>query len=142
MRIRFALFWLTILSSSVLAQQSETFGPYELHYSVVNTTFLAPEIAAAYNITRSEKRAILNLAVREKLAEGSAPRAMMLKGRTWDLIQNQSLEFKEIREGEAIYYIAEFAFINEEWRFFEMDFRPTGAQETYTFKFKHQLYTD
>ena len=142
MRIRFALFWLTILSSSVLAQQSETFGPYELHYSVVNTTFLAPEIAAAYNITRSEKRAILNLAVRENLAEGSAPRAMMLKGRTWDLIQNQSLEFKEIREGEAIYYIAEFAFINEEWRFFEMDFRPTGAQETYTFKFKHQLYTD
>lgn len=142
MRIRFALFWLAILSSSVLAQQSETFGPYELHYSVVNTTFLAPEIAAAYNITRSEKRAILNLAVREKLAEGSAPRAMMLKGRTWDLIQNQSLEFKEIREGEAIYYIAEFAFINEEWRFFEMDFRPTGAQETYTFKFKHQLYTD
>jgi hypothetical protein len=142
MRIRFALFWLTILSSSVLAQQSETFGPYELHYSVVNTTFLAPEIAAAYNITRSEKRAILNLAVREKLAEGSAPRAMMLKGRTWDLIQNQSLEFKEIREGEAVYYIAEFAFINEEWRFFEMDFRPTGAQETYTFKFKHQLYTD
>ena len=142
MTIRFALFWLAILSGSVLAQQSESFGPYELHYSVVNTTFLAPEIAAAYNITRSEKRAILNLAVRERLAEGSAPRAMMLKGRTWDLIQNQPLEFKEIREGEAIYYIAEFTFINEEWRFFEMDFRPTGAQETYTFKFKHQLYTN
>ena len=76
------------------------------------------------------------------MAEGSAPRAMMLKGRTWDLIQNQPLEFNEIREGEAIYYIAEFTFINEEWRFFEMDFRPTGAQETYTFKFKHQLYTN
>ena len=67
-------------------------------------------------------------------------RSMLLQGRTWDLIQNQFLEFQEIREGPAIYYIAEFKFINEEWRFFEVDFRPEGADETYTFKFKHQLY--
>lgn len=138
--IRLTLIWLALLPGLTLAQQSETFGPFELHYSVVNTTFLEPDTAASYGITRGEKRAILNLSVREKLADGSAPRAMTLQGRTWDLIQNQTLEFREIREGEAIYYIAEFAFINEEWRFFEVDFRPTGAQQTYTFTFKHQLY--
>ena len=54
--------------------------------------------------------------------------------------QSQDLEFQEIREGQAIYYIAEFKFINEEWRFFEVDFRPEGAEESYTYKFKHQLY--
>ena len=134
------LFWLTVLPGLALAQQSETFGPFELHYSVVNTTFLQPEVAATYGITRGEKRAILNLAVRENLADGSAPRAMTLQGRTRDLIQSQTLEFQEIREGEAIYYIAEFSFINEEWRFFEVDFRPEGAQQTYTFNFKQQLY--
>ena len=123
------------------AQQSQMFGPYELHYSVVNTTFLEPEVAAAYGITRGDKRAILNLAVREHLEDGgNEARSMQLKGRTWDLIQNQFLEFQEIREGPAIYYIAEFKFINEEWRFFEVDFRPQGADRTYTFKFKHQLY--
>lgn len=122
------------------AQQSETFGPFELYYSVVNTTFLEPKVAAAYGITRGEKRAILNLAVREQLDAGSEARSVVLKGRTWDLIQNQFLEFKEVREGKAIYYIAEFKFINEEWRFFEVDFRPEGADQTYTFKFKHQLY--
>jgi len=138
--IRCALFVLAFFPGLVLAQQSETFGPFELHYSVVNTTFLQPEIAASYGITRGKKRAILNLAVRENLADGSTARAMVLQGRTWDLIQSQSLEFKEIREGESIYYIAEFGFINEEWRFFEVNFRPTGADQTYTFKFKHQLY--
>jgi hypothetical protein len=138
--IRCALFILAFFPGLVLAQQSETFGPFELHYSVVNTTFLQPEIAASYGITRGKKRAILNLAIRENLADGSTARAMVLQGRTWDLIQSQSLEFKEIREGESIYYIAEFAFINEEWRFFEVNFRPTGADQTYTFKFKHQLY--
>ena len=121
------------------AQQSKMFGPYELHYSVVNTTFLGPEVAATYGITRGKKRAIINLAVREP-DQGGPGRAMILKGRTWDLIQNQFLDFKEIREGPAIYYIAEFKYINEEWRFFEVDFRPEGANETFTLKFKHQLY--
>jgi len=142
--IPITLFWLSLLPllfpSLAAAQQSETFGPFELHYSVVNTTFLDPKIAATYGITRGEKRAILNLAVRENLPAGTAARAMELKGHSWDLIQNLPLEFKEIREGEAIYYIAEFAFINEEWRFFEVHFRPEGATQTYTFKFKHQLY--
>jgi hypothetical protein len=134
------LVWLAFLPGPAWAQQSQTFGPFELHYSVVNTTFLDPKVAATYGIIRGKKRAILNLAVRENLASGSAARAMELRGRTWDLIQNQTLEFREIREGEAIYYIAEFAFINEEWRFFEINFRPAGAEQTYTLKFKHQLY--
>lgn len=124
------------------AQQSERFGPYELHYSVVNTTFLAPEVAANYGIVRGKKRAILTLAVREHLGDSSVTRVTQLQGRTWDLIQNQTLDFLEIREGEAVYYIADFKFINEEWRFFEVDFRPEGADQTYTFEFKHQLYVD
>ena len=139
---KIATLLLTMLfcSVQVSAQQSEMFGPYELHYSVVNTTFLAPEVAATYGITRGKKRAILNLAVREHLAEGTQARNMLIEGRTWDLIQNQFLSFKEVREGPALYYVAEFKFINEEWRFFEVDFRPEGADQTYTFKFKHQLY--
>ena len=137
-----SLLILSLLSASApaLAQQSEMFGPFELHYSVVNTTFLDPKVASSYGITRGKKRGILNLAVREHLEPGTEARTMLIKGRTWDLIQNQELEFKEIREGEAIYYIAEFKFINEEWRFFEVDFRPAGADKTYTYKFKHQLY--
>lgn len=124
------------------AQQSEMFGRYELHYSVVNTTFLSPEVAANYGIVRGNRRAILTLAVREQLEQGSETRAMQLRGRTWDLIQNQPLSFVEIREGQSVYYVADFKFINEEWRFFEVHFRPEGAQQTYTFEFKHQLYTD
>jgi hypothetical protein len=142
MRLLPLLLSLIFATLPVHAQQSERFGPYELFYSVVNTTFLEPDVAAGYGITRGKKRAILNLALREHVAGGTEARVMRLQGRTWDLIQNQFLEFQEVREGPAIYYIAEFRFINEEWRFFEMDFRPDGGNETYTFKFKHQLYVD
>jgi len=136
--------FLMVFTQSGQAQQSEMFGPYELHYSVVNTTFLSPEVAAAYGITRGKKRAILNLSVREHMSEKptqpTEARAMILKGKTWDLIHSQTLEFQQIKEGAATYYIAEFKFINEEWRFFEVYFRPEGVEKTYTFELKHQLY--
>ena len=41
-----------------------------------------------------------------------------------------------------MYYLADFKFINEEWRFFEVHFRPEGSDQTYTFELKHQLYED
>lgn len=135
------LAYLLLNTGAAHAQLSERFGPYELHYSVVNTTFLDPKVAATYGITRGKKRAILNLAVREHLEEGgTAGRPMLLKGRTWDLIQGQELDFLEVREGDAIYYVAEFKFIDEEWRHFQVYFRPEGATETFDFKLKHQLY--
>jgi len=141
---RTALIVLALLPCAALAQQSERFGPYELHYSVVNTTFLDPGIADAYGITRSRKRAFVNLSLREHLeGGGTAPRAMALQGRVGDLMQGQQqLEFREIREHGAIYYIAEFPFIDEEWRFFKVDFTPDGTAQSYTYQFKHQLFID
>ncbi|WP_278620870.1 DUF4426 domain-containing protein, partial [Ectopseudomonas oleovorans] len=99
--IRITLLGLTLIPCLAMAQQSETFGSYELHYSVVNTTFLDPKVAETYGITRGEKRAIVNLSVRKKVASGdSEASSMELQGKTWDLIQNQTLQFNEIREGD------------------------------------------
>lgn len=132
---------LALLAGGALAQQSERFGPYELHYSAVNTTFLSPQVASAYGITRGRDRAILNIAIREHRPGGSEPRTAQLSGRVRDLLQrSEPLEFREIREGPAIYYLAELRFINEEWRIFEVEFRPEGAERAYTFEWRHQFY--
>jgi hypothetical protein len=129
-----------LFAASAAAQQSEMFGRYELHYSVVNTTFLEPRVAASYGITRGKNRGILNLAVREHVDGGTEARPMLLQGYTRDLITGQPLDFLEVRESGAIYYIAEFDFINEEWRFFDIDFRPEGSDTTFRFEHRHQLY--
>mgnify|MGYP003110146933 CR=1 FL=1 len=133
---------LALLALPAQAQLSERYGPYELHYSVVNTSFLAPEIAARYQLTRGRNYAILNLAVREHLDDGSTEaRAMRLQGSATDLLNKQQvLDFQEIREGSAIYYIAEFRFIDEEWLRFEVDFRPEGGTRSYRFELRKQLY--
>jgi len=126
--------------SVVQAQQSERFDQFELHRSVVYTTFLTPEIAAEYGIARGKYKAILTLSVRDVEAGEIAGRPMIITGETWDLIRGDPLEFKEIREGPATYYIADFTFIDREWRFFEFDFQPEGSEKVYRYKFKTQLW--
>lgn len=135
---------LPLAATDAQAQQSVRFDNYELHFSVVNTTFLAPEVASQYGIVRGERRGIVNIAVREHVdgkADGEATTVpVALEGRTWDLIAEQPLEFIEVNEGSAVYYLGEFKFINREWRWFELSFRPQGAEKSYTHKFKHQLF--
>ena len=82
---QFLFLSLLLLALPATAQQSEMFGPYELHYSLVNTTFLEPRVAATYGITRGEKRAILNLAVREHVAlqQVGAGRSVLLLDEEW-----------------------------------------------------------
>lgn len=135
---------LLLLPLAASAQQSQRFGPYELHYSVVNTTFLQPDVAASYDITRGKRRSILNLALREHVPEGgTVARAMRIEGRSWDLTQQTiDLDFQEVREGGAIYYIAQFKFLNEEWRHFDLRFLPENSDDPLEFKFRQQMYTE
>ena len=135
---------LALTSILAQAQRSERFGPFELHYSVVNTTFLEPAVAARYGITRGKRRAIINLALREHLEDGSTvARPMAVDGSSWDLTEQRiNFDFMEVREGPAIYYIGEFKFLNREWRYFEVDFVPEGSEESLNFKFRHQMYTN
>jgi hypothetical protein len=131
-----------VTAGAAQAQLSERFGPYELHYSVVNTTFIEPAVASEYGITRGERRAIINLSLREHLADGSTEaRTMDLSGSSRDLTARSiPFEFIEVREGPAIYYIGEFKFINREYRFFDIDFAASGDSERYEFSFKQQMY--
>lgn len=107
---------------------------------MVYTTFLTPEIAAQYGITRGDDKAIVTLSVRDAQAGETAGRPMVISGRTWDFIHATELEFKEIREGRATYYIADFEFIDREWRFFDFNFTPEGSDQTYQYDFKVQLW--
>ena len=132
-----------LLLSPVAAAESVIFGDFEVHYSVVNSTFIDPAIASRYQIVRGSERAFINIAVRKRLPDGSDTAASaQLEGRTWDLFQNQFLEFREIREGPAIYYIADFEFSDGELRFFNITLLPEGAERSRQLKFQHKVYVD
>lgn len=122
------------------AQESTRFDEYELHHTIVYTTFLSPSVAAEYNIARGQDKAILTLSVRDAEAGDTAGRPMTISGRTWDLITGGDMDVREIREADATYYIVPFEFLDREYRFFEFTFRPEGSDRSYTHKFKRQLW--
>lgn len=137
------LLLLTLLTLPAVAQNSERFGDFEVHYSVVYTTFLTPEVASQYQLVRARDQAILNIAIRKHLPDGSTiAQSAKLEGRSWDLFQNTFLEFQEIREGDAIYYIADFEFSDAEIRFFTVALAPAGVPRSHQLKFQRKLHVD
>ena len=131
---------LMLWSTLAAGQQSERFDQFELHYSIVYSTFLTPEIAAEFGIPRGKDKAMLTLSVRDAEASDVEGRPMRIKGRTWDLITGGDMTIKEVREGRATYYLIPFEFLDREYRFFEFDFTPEGSDQTYSYKFKTQLW--
>ena len=126
--------------SNALAQQSTQFDEFELHHSIVYSTFLSPKVAAEYGIVRGADKAILTLSVRNANSGEIAGRPMNIEGRTWDLITGGEMDIQEIKEGKATYYIIPFEFLDREYRFFEFAFQPDGSERQYSHKMKVQLW--
>ncbi len=129
-----------LLGSNALAQQSSQFDEFELHHSIVYSTFLSPKVAAEYGIVRGADKAILTLSVRNANSGEIAGRPMEIEGKTWDLITGGKMNIQEIKEGKATYYIIPFEFLDREYRFFEFAFRPDGSEKQYSHKMKVQLW--
>ena len=110
---------LVLLPGLGWSEQSISFGPLEVHYVLLASTFLEPEVAARYNIVRARDRGLVNLTV---LSGTGAPRTAQLHGVVTNLLgQRIELSFDELRDGPAIYYIASFRYTDAELLRFEID---------------------
>jgi hypothetical protein len=123
-------------------QSSVEQGDFTIHYSLFPSTFLSEPVAAAYGIVRAKNRAVLNVSVRHRLADGNdQAHDAGVSGRYSDLIQSKELAFREVRELGGLYYIAEFRHGNEETLRFDLKVRPeSGADQAISFTRK--LYVD
>ncbi|MFT5425172.1 MAG: hypothetical protein ACI9ZT_000093 [Gammaproteobacteria bacterium] len=129
---------------TALAEQSKDFGNYTVHYSAFTSDNLTPSVAKEYNIPRSKKRALLNISVLKKMADGSSkPTSAIIKGTATNLSQQlRELNPREISEKGAIYYIAETPVANAEVLKYNLEVTPEGENTTYTLSFQEQFYTE
>ncbi len=128
---------LLTLGTGAHAEQKERFGAYDVHYIIVPTLKLQPEIAAKYDITRGRDRGLLNISV---LDAGDTPVAITLSGTSENLLgQRQNLRFQEVREGPAIYYLAVVRYADEEHHRVKVDIDlPDG--EVAELRFQQKMY--
>ncbi|MBY5992618.1 DUF4426 domain-containing protein [Ferrimonas balearica] len=126
------------------AEQMQKVGKYAIHYVSFGSTFLTPEIAKNYDITRSRYVGLVNVSVIDTSQSGDQTHAVEVKisGTARNLLgSSKALDFKEIREGSAIYYIAEVSHRNEET--FTFDINLDNGQDLSTeLHFKQKFYVD
>lgn len=128
-----------LCSLTARAEQKQMLGPYEAHYVVVQSTFFSEEVASRYDIVRGRDRALMNLSF---LDESLKPVAVSVNGTATNLLgQIATLEFREVREGEALYYLAEIRHTDRETLRFKVAVRtPDGVERE--LRFQQQMFWD
>ena len=129
---------LLVLAGDVAnSEQFERYGPWRVHYIAFNASLLSATIAERYGIVRGRNKGLVNIT-----AVGAAGRGERagVTGRYRNLLgQSYDLEFREIVDGNAVYYLAAFDFDNAETLRFEvlLDLADHGTE---TLHFQQPLY--
>ncbi|WP_339906355.1 DUF4426 domain-containing protein [Pseudomonas guineae] len=136
---RIALLFIALcLSLPALAERKQSFGDLDVHYIAFNSSFLQPDIAAANGLVRSKTLGVVNISV---LKDGKASNASV-SGEVKDLVgRNQPLTFKQVTEGEAIYYLAQFPFNQQELLRFTITVRAADGV-AHSIEFNQEVFPD
>jgi hypothetical protein len=136
---RFASLLLCLLFTlPAFAERKQTFGELDVHYSVFNSSFLQPDIAAAAGLTRSKTVGVLNIAA----IEGGKGQPAKVSGTLKNLLgQTVELQFKQVLESGAVYYLAEFPLREREILTFTVNVQ-IGDGAPHTLTFNQEVFPD
>lgn len=100
---------LALLLATVPVQANEVeFDRYVVHYTVLSTHLLSPDVARAYDLHRSRSRALVNVVIMKRDGEEMEAVPGTVQGQAVNLNrQVRHLRFREVRDGDAFYHLAE-----------------------------------
>lgn len=138
MRRFVSLVFCLLLALPAVAERKQTFGELDVHYSVFNSSFLQPDVAAATGLTRSKTVGVLNIAA---LRDGRG-QAAKVSGTLKNLLgQTSELKFKQVLESGAVYYLAEFPLRQREMLTFSIQVQ-IGDAAPHTLTFNQEVFPD
>ena len=117
------------------------FGNYIVNYNTFPSTFLDPAVAKAVGVKRSDSRGAMTISVRHKTQgiEVKSASATITATATNLIGQIRKLDFKEVKEGGALYYIGDFPIVRDEALTFTITLIPEGETQLHEFKFSRQF---
>ena len=126
------------LALPAMAEQKQSYGELDVHYSAFNSSFLQPEVAASVGLVRSKSQGVVNVAL---LQAGKASTGQV-SGEVKNLLgQISPLSFKQVKEGTAIYYLAQFPFDQQEMLRFTLNVK--GADGVpHSIDFSQEFFPD
>lgn len=136
-----SLLTLLVLPTFAANEPYKQVGDNKIYYSAFNSSFIQPDIASIYNIVRGKDKGMVNIAV---VADGgSGGKTAQVSGYVSNIFaQQQFLTFFEVREGDAVYYLAPFEFEDEDHLTFKIEVRPTPTSSSESLSFQRTFYHD
>lgn len=139
------LFVLTLSLGSLnsYAENSKEFGDYVVHYNAFRSDTISADVAKQYGLARANNRILINIAVLKKVMNTTGtPTKSEITGHASNLTgQLKNLEFKEIKEGTAIYYLAEAKISDGEFLKFDIKVTPEGESRAARLNFNKRFFT-
>lgn len=129
--------------SSSLAQANTSYemDNHIVYYNVFNSTIIPADVAKAYNLVRAKDRVYVNIALVNKT--GGNGIAADISGVHRNLMQQKfPLEFIEIKEATATYYLAPIRFNNEEILHIDIEASSLDKTDSASFTITKKLYQD
>ncbi|MCZ4336296.1 DUF4426 domain-containing protein [Shewanella colwelliana] len=131
-----------VMTGMASAEQKQSVGIYDIHYVAIGSTFITPSIAKTYGIKRSSYTGIINVSVLDTSVDGNPAIPVEISGLANNLLDARiNLIFREIREGDAIYYIAEVPYRDDQDINFQLAIK-YGKKLNTQLKFKQKFYVD
>jgi hypothetical protein len=126
------------------AENSTRVDGYTIHHNALTTDTLSPKIASAYQIQRSKGRGMVNISIiKDQKDSVGTPVAGTVKLSSRNLLgQKRDIPLREIREGQAVYYIADFAVGNREQLVFDVEVTPEGGNLPLAASFQQEFFVD
>nr|WP_315438442.1 DUF4426 domain-containing protein [uncultured Pseudomonas sp.] len=124
-----------VAADAIKGERKEVFGDITVHYNTFNSTFLTPDIAKAAELVRSKNQGVINVSV---IKDGK-PLIANVTGTVKDLTsQTVPLNFRQVTEQGAIYYIAQYPVEQQETRTFEI--KVQNGDKINTINFNQELF--
>ena len=132
------------LPSWASAENSTTADGFTIHHNAFSADTLTPEIAKAYGLQRSKYRGLLNVSVIKEVPDTTGtPVPAQLQAEILLLTgQKSPLVMREIREGNAIYYIGEFPVQNGQTIDFAVEVKPQGSDKAVRIRMDQDFFTE
>ena len=134
---------LSLISLNTYAENSKEFGDYVIHYNAFRSDTISPEVAKQHNLPRASNRFLINISILKKVMNTTGkPTNAKVTGHASNLTgQLKQLEFKEITEGNAIYYLADTKISDGEFLKFDVKIIPEGETRPARLRFDKRFFT-
>lgn len=134
-----ALVLISVVSTSAIAEQKKQLGNWDVHYIAMPSTLIEPAIAKNYNIERSKFNGLVNVSVLNN--KDQKAQQVTISGTAKNLLgQQKELTFQQVTEGEAVYYLAQLPYRNEER--FSLSIDISQGNQSQQLKFEHTFYVE